>query len=46
MLLTEETVEEMKKQGYEFWEGSQANLFDAYGRNKRRQYGKTKRLSD
>lgn len=36
MLLTEETVEEMKKQGYEFWEGSQANLFDAYGRNKRR----------
>ena len=35
MLLTEENVKHMKKQGYEFWIGSQTNLFNAYGRNKK-----------
>ena len=35
MLLTEERVKDMKIQGYEFWVGSQTNLFNAYGRNKK-----------
>ena len=36
MLLTQKAVKRMKKEGYEFWVGSQANLFNAYGKNKRR----------
>ena len=35
MLLTKESVKKMKKDGYEFWIGSQTNLFNAYGENKR-----------
>ena len=34
MLLTEEGVERMKKDGCEFWIGSQSSFIDSYGRIK------------